>query len=154
MKTRVHAVAGTLGLVLITTFFVASVVVELGGDHNTIAGTKALILYGIIALVPSMMITGGSGRALMGARRGPRVRVKQKRMIVVAAIGLGVLTPSAILLQRLSAGGDFGTTFVVLQAVELLGGAINIAMMSLNLRDGMLLTGRLRRRRSTPATLT
>jgi hypothetical protein len=155
LKTRVHTVAGILGLTLITTFFVASIVAELFGDHDTIASTKTLILYGIGVLIPSMIITGGSGRVLMGRRRGPRVLVKQKRMMAIAAIGLGVLTPCAVVLQQLSAGGNFGATFVALQAVELLGGAVNIVLMSLNLRDGMLLTGRIRRRvRSRVATTT
>ncbi|RZS31186.1 hypothetical protein EV193_11565 [Herbihabitans rhizosphaerae] len=149
MKKRVHAVAGTLGLTLITTFFVASVLVEVGGDHDAIASVKTLILYGICVLVPSMAITGGSGRSLMGKRRGPRILGKQKRMIAIAAIGLGVLTPCAILLQRLSAENDFGAAFTTLQAIELAGGAVNIVLMSLNLRDGLLLTGRIRRRRSS-----
>lgn len=150
MKTRVHAAAGTVGLALITTFFVASIAVELGGEHDAITDTKTLILYGICVLIPSMMIAGGSGRALMGARRGPRVLIKQKRMIAIAVIGLGVLAPCAILLQGLAADGDFGRTFTILQVVELLGGAANITLMSLNLRDGMLLTGRIRHRRSNP----
>jgi hypothetical protein len=151
MKKRAHAIAGSLGLALITTFFVSSVLVELFGGDDAIARTKRLILFGIVVLVPSMMITGASGQALRGLRRGPRILIKQRRMIAIAAIGVAVLVPSAILLDRLAGAGDFGTTFYALQAVELIGGAVNITLMSLNFRDGLLLSGRIRRNRRMPA---
>jgi hypothetical protein len=147
MITRIHATAGSLGLALIATFFTATTVVELFGDEDAIAAVKRWILYGVAVLIPLMMITGGSGRYLMGHRRGPLVRTKLRRMIVIALIGLAVLTPCAVLLQRLSADGDFGAMFTAVQIVELAGGAVNICLMSLNIRDGMLLTGRIRRRR-------
>jgi hypothetical protein len=41
--------------------------------------------------------------------------------------------------------GDFGSLFHAVQAVELIAGAINLALMSLNIRDGLRLTGRLMR---------
>lgn len=147
IKSRVHAIAGTLGLTLITVFFTATVIVELVGDDQAITAVKQWILYGVLLLIPCMAITGGSGRSLIGKRRGPLIRVKQRRMVAIAAIGLGVLTPCAIALQNLSADGDFSTTFYLLQAVELIGGAVNIALMSLNLRAGLLLTGRIRRKK-------
>lgn len=150
MKKRVHMVAGSLGLALITTFFISSVLVELFGDDAAIAQVKRLILIGIVVLVPSMMITGASGQALRGARRGPRILIKQRRMIAIAATGLLVLVPSAITLDRLASAGTFDTTFTLIQIVELVGGAVNITLMGLNFRDGLLLTGRIRRRPRSP----
>lgn len=142
MKSRLHAIAGTLGLTLIALFFTSSVVAELIGDEQLIAQVKTLILFGILLLVPSMMVTGASGQALAGRRSTPRIKIKKQRMAVIAAIGLTLLVPCAVVLQRLAAAGDFGTTFYLIQAVELGGGAINIALMSLNIRDGRLLAGR------------
>jgi hypothetical protein len=147
----VHVIAGALGLTLVTLFFTASVIVEVAGDDSAIADVKRWILYGVAILIPSMVITGASGRSLIARRRGPLVRVKQRRMIAIAVIGLIVLTPCAVFLQRLSAGGEFGPTFMVVQLVELVGGAVNITLMGLNVRAGLLLTGRIRRQRPSRA---
>lgn len=142
MKSRVHAIAGTLGLTLVVLFFTSSIVVELIGDEHLITRVKALILFGVLILVPSMMVAGGTGRILAGQRQNPRILAKKRRMIGIAAIGLTVLVPCAVILQRLSAAGDFTTAFYVIQAVELLGGAINMTLMGMNVRDGRQLAGR------------
>src|ERR1051326_635555 len=102
MKSRVHAVAGFVGLTLIVLFFTSSVVVELIGDEQAVARGKTLILFGVLVLVPSMMVVGATGRILAGRRDGPLIRAKKKRMIGVAAIGLTVLVPCAVVLQRLA----------------------------------------------------
>jgi hypothetical protein len=149
VKSRVHAIAGSVSLTLITLFFTSSIVVELVGDHGAIATVKQWILYGVAVLIPSMMITGGTGRAMMiKRRRAPALRVKQRRMIAAAVIGITILIPCAIILQRLAATGDFGATFSVIQGIELVGGAVNIVLLALNVRSGMLLTGRIRRKPS------
>ncbi|HXX85674.1 MAG TPA: hypothetical protein VEN29_17060, partial [Casimicrobiaceae bacterium] len=41
--------------------------------------------------------------------------------------------------------GEFDTAFYLVQALELAAGATNITLLSLNLRDGLKLMGRLRR---------
>src|SRR5262249_16350677 len=144
MSSRVHAMAGLLGLTLITLFFGATVVAELRADAREIAMVKQLILAGVVVLIPTMMIVGGSGRSLAGKRGGAIIGGKRRRMVVIAAIGLLVLTPCAVILQHLSADGDFGVVFSLIQAIELLGGAVNIILMGLNVRAGLRLTGRVR----------
>lgn len=42
---------------------------------------------------------------------------------------------------------DLGTTFYAVQAVELVAGATNITLLARNTRDGLRLSGRLRRPR-------
>jgi hypothetical protein len=153
VKSRVHAIAGSFSLTLITLFFTSSVVVELAGDHGAIATVKQWILYGVAVLIPSMMITGGTGRAMIGRRRAPVLRGKQRRMIAAAVIGITILIPCAIILQRLAAAGDFGATFSVIQGIELAGGAVNITLLALNVRSGMLLTGRIRRRKPSKVSV-
>lgn len=140
--SKVHAVAGTIGLTLIVLFFTSTIVVELAGDESAVARVKTLILIGVLILVPSMMATGGTGRALAGRRTAPLIQAKKRRMAVVVAIGLAVLVPCAIALQRLSASGDFGPVFYAIQLVELAGGAVNITLIGLNIRDGRRLAGR------------
>lgn len=146
MKKRVHAVAGAVGLILITTFFVTTLAVELVGDEDAIARVKSLILIGICVVVPSMAATGGTGNLLSRNKKAPAVRRKLRRMIAIGSIGLLVLVPCAVILQRLAADRDFGAVFYAVQALELVGGAVNITLMSLNFRDGLVLSGRWKRR--------
>lgn len=147
MKSRVHAIAGILALTLISLFFTSSVVVEIFGDDDAVALVKTVVVGALFVLVPSLAITGGTGRSLSGTRlRAPLIQRKQRRMAGAAAIGLTVLVPCAVILQSLAADRDFGTAFAVVQAVELVGGAANITLLSLNVRDGRLLTAARRRK--------
>jgi len=66
-------------------------------------------------------------------------------MPVIAANGLIVLVPAAWFLAGKSAAGEFDSTFYIVQAVELLAGAANLTMMGLNIRDGLRMTGKIRR---------
>lgn len=74
------------------------------------------------------------------------MQTKQKRMPFIAANGILILIPSALFLSFKAQTGAFDTGFYAVQAIELIAGAVNIALLSLNMRDGMRLTGKLRRR--------
>ncbi|HAY26599.1 MAG TPA: hypothetical protein DGC76_02720, partial [Candidatus Accumulibacter sp.] len=58
-------------------------------------------------LVPALAITGGSGPALASARAGRLVEGKKKRMRLIALNCLLIIPPSAFLLIRKAAGGEF-----------------------------------------------
>ncbi len=147
MPTIVHRIAGMLAALTIAVFFTSTVIVGLAGSPAAIAQLKRLIVMpGLFILVPAIAATGASGFALARARGGRLVQDKRRRMPLIAAIGLLVLLPSAIVLARLAAAGDFGALFVGVQALELAAGAVNLALMGLNIRDGMKLSGRLRPR--------
>ena len=66
-------------------------------------------------------------------------------MPVIAANGLLILVPAAVVLDQWAAAGAFDARFYVVQAVELLAGGTNLTLMGLNMRDGLRLSGRLRR---------
>jgi hypothetical protein len=53
--------------------------------------------------------------------------------------------PIAFILAALAARHDVGIDFCGLQAIELAAGATNLVLMSLNIRDGLVLSGRLAR---------
>jgi hypothetical protein len=72
------------------------------------------------------------------------VDAKKKRMPLIAANGLLVLLPCALLLNHWAAAGSFGAAFYAVQALELAAGALNLTLMGLNMRDGLRLTGRRR----------
>jgi hypothetical protein len=147
MKTRLHGIMGFLAMVIISLFFVSTVTVELMRNEQAVASVKQMIVYGLFILVPAMMLTGISGKAIVGTRQGRLIKTKMKRMIVVAANGILILIPCAIILNKLAISGTFNAAFYMIQGVELLAGAVNIVLMGMNIRDGLLLTGRIKKRR-------
>ena len=147
MKQRVHAIAGVMAFVTIAVFWTSTVVSELFGSPSDIATVKAAILWGLLVLVPALAVTGGSGNSLAYRRAGPKLDRKKRRMPVIASNGLLILVPSAFFLAHKAGAGEFDTWFYAVQALELGAGAINLTLIGLNIRDGLLLSGRLRRSR-------
>ena len=145
MPKRAHLIAGILAPLCIATFFLSTVFTELLGTHAAVAELKSLIVTpGLWIMVPLMAAAGGSGMFLARSRKGRLVDSKKKRMPFIAANGLLVLVPCAILLNRWAAAGSFDTAFYVVQAIELVAGATNLTLMGLNTRDGLRMAGRLR----------
>lgn len=141
MPKRAHLAAGILAPLCLVTFFVSTVIVELFGSHADVAQVKALIVTpGLWIMIPAIAAAGGSGMFLGKSRKGRLVDAKKRRMDFIAANGLLVLVPCAILLSRWSAAGAFDSTFYAVQVVELVAGAANFALMGFNMRDGLRLS--------------
>lgn len=139
MKSILHAIAGSIAFITILVFFCATVIVELGGDLTAIARVKAAIVQGVWLLIPVLMLTGASGFALARGRSGTLLAAKMKRMPFIAGNGLLILVPAALLLDYWAAAGQLDGMFYVVQAVELLAGAVNLTLIGLNIRDGVRL---------------
>nr|WP_210272810.1 hypothetical protein [Chthonobacter rhizosphaerae] len=140
-----HPVAGALALLTILAFWTATVVSELSGDPAAVLAVKTAILQGLVVLVPAMAAVGITGMRLGGRARHPLVAAKRRRMPVIAANGLLVLAPAAVYLQAKAAAGAFDSSFLLVQAVEFVAGAVNIALLGLSFRDGLRLKGRIGR---------
>ena len=152
MPNVAHLIAGLLAPLCIATFFLSTILTELFGSHTAVAQLKALIVTpGLWIMVPLMAAAGGSGMFLARSRKGRLVDAKKTRMRLIAANGLLVLVPCAIVLGRWAAAGSFDTAFYLVQAVELVAGATNLALMGLNARDGLRMGGM--RRSSATATV-
>ncbi|MCK6621313.1 MAG: hypothetical protein HUU32_17115 [Calditrichaceae bacterium] len=150
MVKTIHFLAGFLATFTIVTFFLSTVVVEVFGSPAAVATVKSLIVApGLFILVPAIIAAGVSGFALSKSRRGRLIETKKKRMPFIAANGLLVLVPAAILLDRWASAGSFGVTFYLVQGAELLAGSVNLILMGLNIRDGLKLSGRFRASRTT-----
>lgn len=146
MLRRLHLISSTLALICIATFFLSTIFVELIGSGHSIASLKHLIVNpGLWILVPTMIATGASGVLMSRKRQGRLVALKKKRMPFIAANGLLVLMPCAIVLNQWASAGSFDTRFYLVQVIELIAGATNLALMGLNMRDGLRLSGRLLR---------
>ncbi|UWQ77856.1 hypothetical protein K3725_11040 [Leisingera sp. S132] len=145
MKTRIHAIAGGIGFLMILLFWTSTVFSELFASHETIAAVKGFILKGMFILIPAMAIVGGSGMAMGRKRKDAPARAKKKRMPIIALNGLLILVPAAWFLAGKAAAGEFDSTFYLVQVVELVAGTANLTMMGLNIRDGLKMTGRISR---------
>jgi hypothetical protein len=144
MKTRIHGIAGVVALLCILSFWTATVVAETLLSDQAILAVKHGILYGMLILVPAIAATGGSGFSLASGRSGKRLDGKRRRMPIIAANGLLILVPAAFFLYSKAAAGEFDAVFYSVQVIELIAGAVNLTLMALNLRDGLVLSGRLR----------
>lgn len=144
MSGKIHAVAGVIAFITILTFFTSTIAVELFGSNVAIAAVKQAIVYGLFILVPSIATAGALGSRLgKGTTEGP-VGSKKRRMPIIGANGILILLPAAIYLNKLASAGDFGTLFYSVQALELAAGATNLMLMSMNIRDGLKISGRFR----------
>lgn len=145
MSRFVHRAAGVLAPLCLVTFFISTALVELAGSPAAVAQVKSLIVTpGLWIMVPAIAAAGGSGMFLARQRGGRIVDAKRRRMPFIAANGLLVLVPCALVLDRWAAAGRFDSAFLAVQALELAAGAVNLALMALNVRDGLRLAGRLR----------
>lgn len=147
MLPKLHAAAGALAMLIIASFWTATVTTLIIGDKYVIAMTKLSIAWGLLALIPMLILAGFTGNRLGQRMRGPLIAAKQKRMKVIAFNGLVFLVPSALILLPLAMQGQGGAVYYLIQSVELFAGATNITLLGLNMRDGM----RLGRRRISAA---
>ena len=141
-----HRLASLVGLTILLLFSFSSLTAELMGNVATIVLVKRTIVSGLFVLIPVMAAAGLTGRIIAGERQGKLFKTKMRRMGIVAANGLFILIPCALILNRLAAADDFGTWFYTLQTLEFLAGGVNIGLMALNGYSGLLLAGRLGRR--------
>lgn len=147
MLRVVHVIAGLIAILMIAIFWVSTALSEIFAPPEVVAAVKTAIPWGFLVLIPALMATGGSGFILADGRRTGLIGVKSRRMQVVAANGLLILLPAALFLAFRARSAAFYATFYAIQALELAAGLVNVTLIGLNLRDGLRMTGRLRRQR-------
>ena len=147
MASRVHPIAGGLALLTMLAFWTSTVAVELIGDRNEVVAVKHSIMWGLLVLVPALAATGGTGFLRAGRSKNSHIQAKKRRMQIVVPIGILVLVPCVLYLGTTASASGLGTYFPEVQALELAAGAVNITLMSLNVRDGLRLTRRIGARR-------
>jgi hypothetical protein len=151
MKKRMHVIAGLMALTLVATFMTATIVAEIIGGHVGIVAVKTAILFALSLLIPSVLVANITGRSLAAGRKTPLLNRKRRRTALVAVVGILILVPCAVTLRILAVEDDFGTLFVSIQAIELLGGLVNLTLLGLNARDGRRLTAGARRKKAKAA---
>ena len=140
MPRIIHPLAGLIALLTIATFWLSTAISELFLSEATVIAVKTAIPWGLLLLIPALAATGGSGFFLSHGQREGLAGAKLKRMPFIAANGLLILVPAALFLAFKARAGAFDTSFYVVQAIELIAGATNIALLGMGMRDGMKLT--------------
>jgi hypothetical protein len=143
-----HGIAGALAMLTVIVFWSSTAVSELFLDAAAVTAVKrGIAVYGLAVMVLLMMMTGASGFGLGRGNIGKLVTDKRKRMRFVAANGILVMIPCALYLYGKSASGQFDAAFYGVQTIELAAGLVQLILMGMNFRDGLAMTGKLRKRR-------
>ena len=150
MTKLIHPVAGAVAIATIATFWLSTATSELFASHAAITSIKTAIPWGFLLLIPALALAGGSGVILAKGRRAGLIGTKFKRMPYIAANGILILIPSALFLASKARAAEFDAAFYAVQALELIAGATNIALLALNMRDGLKMKGWLLRRPARP----
>jgi hypothetical protein len=133
---RIHLGGSTGALAIITAFLASSAVIELLGDPGDVRVLRHGVLLGLPLLVACLAAAALTGRRLAGRSRAPAVRRKRRRMQIVAAAGLLVLIPCAVILDFLAGSAHAGVLAGALEITEIVAGGLNLALLALNFRDG------------------
>ncbi|MDD1782562.1 hypothetical protein LRP49_15425 [Enterovibrio sp. ZSDZ35] len=148
---NIHRGAGALALLTIISFFSSTVIAKLFGTVDQVTTVKAVIASLLPVMMMFMMITGATGKKLYPNKGKGVIGAKQLRMRIASMTGLLVMVPAAVYLYFKSEAGEFDAFFWSVQALELVGGAVNLTMISLNIRDGLSLKKSKKVRSEQPA---
>jgi len=141
---KTHIIATAIAVLTISCFFSLSLIVEITGNQEFIKQVKTGILYCLPILIVTMPMLGITGKKLAGKSKSPIVATKIKRMKLVALNGI-ILVSLAIYLYFRATNNNIDNTFLSIQIIELLFGAINLTLIGLNIKAGMKLSGRKKR---------
>lgn len=140
---RIHVLATAFAVLTISTFFILSFTAELSGDLNFIKTIKKGILYGLPLLIIAMPLLAITGNKLAGSSNHPKVIEKKFRMKLVMINGV-ILISLAVFLYYQSHYRMINNTFLMAQITEFVFGLANLTLIGLNVRAGLILSGKLR----------
>lgn len=149
MIKAIHPIAGCLAFACVAAFLGGTVVAKLSGSTEAISVVKQAIPWGFFILAPAMAAAGGTGFVQSRDRDNTRIRAKRRRMPFIVANGCLVLIPAALFLANRAAEQDFGAMFQAVQTVELIAGALNLVLLGLNIRDGLVSAQRINDKKLT-----
>nr|WP_321413718.1 hypothetical protein [uncultured Allomuricauda sp.] len=144
---KAHIVATAIAVLTIASFFSFSLIAEIMGNPEFIKQIKTGILYCLPVLLFAMPLLGITGKKLAGKSKSPIVTTKMKRMKFIAFNGV-ILISLAIYLYFRANDNNIDRTFLYVQIIELLFGAINLTLLGLNIQSGMKLSGRIKRNKA------
>ncbi|WP_420601593.1 hypothetical protein [Flagellimonas sp.] len=139
----IHITATIIAVITISTFFIVSLRAELIADKTLIKAVKTGILYALPILVIAMPSLAISGNKLAGKSKHPIVLKKLKRMKLVMANGI-ILISLVIFLYYRANHISIDSTFLYAQIAEFVFGLSNLTLIGLNIKSGLQLSGKLK----------
>jgi hypothetical protein len=139
MNRLAHKISTTFGVILVFLFLISTVISEVFGSLETITTVKRFIMYGVLVLIPIILVATVSGQSLAGTNNHLIILKKKKRMTWIGLNTIIVLIPSAIALYFLSSAENWGIWYVTIQVLEITSGITSVILMGLNIRDGIKL---------------
>ena len=139
---KIHLGATAIAMLTISAFFTFSLIAEVSGYVSFIKTVKRSILYALPIMLIAMPALAFTGKQLAGNSKHPKVIEKMNRMKFIMLNGL-ILIAHAIYLYYHAHYQVIDNTFMMIQFSELFFGGLNLTLIGLNIRAGMLLSGRL-----------
>ena len=139
-----HIIATSIAVLTIGCFFSFSIIAEIVGNEEFIKHVKTGILYCLPVLVFVMPMLAITGKKLAGKSKSPIITTKLKRMKFVTFNGI-ILISLAVYLYFRAINNNIDGTFLCVQIIEILFGAINLTLLGLNIKAGMKLSGSIQR---------
>ena len=143
MKTKLHAAMGTLVLLWALVGVVAGLLCLIIGDMPTVTAIALVMRRGVILMVAALVGVAISGGVLAGKRQDPPLLAKKRRMPMIIGVAVLVLLPADFYLSAKAQAGNFDALFDGVQGAALIANAALACLLSLNLRDGLRLSGRI-----------
>lgn len=141
---RIHFLATIVAVMTILSFFSISLYAEILGEKTLIKTVKEFILFALPIMIISMPSLAISGNKLAGKSKNSLIIQKSRRMKFIMFNGF-VLVFLAIYLYYRSHYREIDNTFFLLQLTEFAFGLINLTLIGLNARNGMQLSGKLKK---------
>ncbi|MBT30934.1 MAG: hypothetical protein CMO01_14845 [Thalassobius sp.] len=141
---KIHLLATTIAVITILTFFTSSVFAELNGDETIFKTVKTSIFYALPLLLIAMPTLGISGNKLAGKSTNQEVLKKQKRMKLIVFNGIVLISLASFLYYQANFKA-IDAVFLYAQLAEFAFGIGNLVLIGLNIKSGLVLSGRLKK---------
>lgn len=141
---RIHVSTTIIATLTIAFFFVSSATAEIVGDETFIKKVKEVIFFLLPVMIVTMPILGITGNKLANKSQSPMVNGKRRRMKFIAVNGLILIFLASLLYYR-SHYLAIDNMFLAIQFGELAFGFTNLLLIGMNIRDGLQLSGRLKK---------
>ncbi len=138
----IHVVATAFAILVISTFFISSLIAELDGAIDVIRTVKQGIFYALPILILTMPTLAITGNKLAGNSKNPKVTEKKRRMKFVLFNGM-ILISLAVFLYYQSHFKMINNVFLIAQIMEFIFGLGNLTLIGLNVRAGLMLSGKI-----------
>jgi len=147
-----HVVATIIAFSTISSFFFSTLWAEVFGGASMILKVKTLIFYLLPVLIIAMPVLASTGFRLAAKSNSGLVSRKVKRMRIIGINGILLITMAVFLYLR-ALDFQFDSLFWSAQMLELGLGGTNLILIGLNIRDGLRLSGKLKRKAYLPARI-